>query len=109
MEFAIALTFIILVAMVSSAGADNRDEVKPMKRQLRSGHTASETVYQSEGNIHDQLGIKEDAKFVAYNGNELTTNEALLKAFKDSKEVGRHSLQIEQDGKLRTLKYEVRK
>lgn len=109
MEFAIAITFIIVVGLASVAGAENQEDLKPMKRQLRSGHSTVDTYYQSEGNIHDQLGIKEDAKFIAFNGEELTTNEALIKAFNESKAIGRHSLQIEQDGKLRTLKYEVRR
>lgn len=112
-----AIAVLILGALSAHAtqvGSDKainqKDEVLTQgKLQLRSGHLTNTIAYLSEGNVHDQLGIKPDAKFVAYNGHELTTKEEMEKALEDSKKIGRHTLQIEQDGRLRTLKYDVRK
>ena len=53
--------------------------------------------------------IGPDDKILAYNGKDLTTKEDAEKAQEQFSKIGRHSLQIESEGKIRTIKFEVRK
>jgi hypothetical protein len=92
----------------SSAGPELDKSLSDAKMNLNSGTIKPNIVYTKDGDVYRQIGLRTSDVIKSSNGDDVNSPEAAQKAYAEAAKPGRHKLQIERDGHLQTLKYDVR-